>query len=193
MVSSMAPANCGAWSNVMTATFVTTAVGRSRDEKNAGDLVQKEWRGDLHSRKGRDVMHLIMSARAGTDVEAFEGAARDFLAEQFAGHRYVFAMHDPANDPKEEGEGGKRPHVHAHAIITMRSESGDRIETTPAGVSGMAGDNGADGPGSGYCDGDDRSPRVRQSARLYPQPGEAGQQGRADRARRDERGGTGAV
>ncbi|MER8872546.1 conjugal transfer protein TraA [Mesorhizobium sp. M0814] len=101
------------------------------DEKLAGDLVQKEWRGDLHSRKGRDVMHLIMSARAGTNVEAFENAARDFLAEQFAGHRYVFAMHDPASDPKEEGEGGKRPHVHAHAIITMRSESGDRIETTP--------------------------------------------------------------
>ncbi|WP_367118838.1 conjugal transfer protein TraA [Mesorhizobium sp.] len=101
------------------------------DEKLAGDLVQKEWRGDLHSRKGRDVMHLIMSARAGTNVEAFENAAHDFLAEQFAGHRYGFAMHDPANDPKEEGEGGKRPHVHAHAIITMRSESGDRIETTP--------------------------------------------------------------
>ncbi|TIW61788.1 MAG: conjugal transfer protein TraA [Mesorhizobium sp.] len=101
------------------------------DEKHAGELVQKEWRGDLHSRKGRDVMHLIMSARAGTNVEAFENAARDFLAEQFAGHRYVFAMHDPANDPKEEGDGGKRPHVHAHAIITMRSESGDRIETTP--------------------------------------------------------------
>lgn len=101
------------------------------DEKQAGDLVQKEWRGDLHSRKSRDVMHLIMSARAGTNGEAFENAARDFLAEQFAGHRYVFAMHDPANDPKEEGDGGKRPHVHAHAIITMRSESGDRIETTP--------------------------------------------------------------
>lgn len=102
------------------------------DEKSAGDLVQKEWRGDLHSRKGRDVMHLIISARAGTDVAAFEGAVRDFLADQFAGHRYVFAMHDPANDPKEAGEGGKRPHVHAHAIITMKSESGDRIETTPA-------------------------------------------------------------
>ncbi|RWM38763.1 conjugal transfer protein TraA [Mesorhizobium sp.] len=101
------------------------------DEKQAGDLVQKEWRADLHSRKSRDVMHLIMSARAGTNVAAFENAARDFLAEQFAGHRYVFAMHDPANDPKEKGEGGKRPHVHAHAIITMRSESGDRIETTP--------------------------------------------------------------
>ncbi|MCA1494058.1 conjugal transfer protein TraA [Ensifer sp. NBAIM29] len=102
------------------------------NEKIAGDLVQKEWRGELHSRKSRDVMHVIMSARAGTDVAAFEAAVRDFLAHQFAGHRYVFAMHDPASDPKEAGEGGKRPHVHAHAIVAMKSDSGDRIETTPA-------------------------------------------------------------
>ncbi|NKL21106.1 conjugal transfer protein TraA [Rhizobium leguminosarum] len=102
------------------------------DEKVAGDLVQKDWRGELHSRKSRDVMHVIMSARAGTDVAAFESAVRDFLAHQFAGHRYVFAMHDPASDPKEAGEGGKRPHVHAHAIIAMKSDAGDRIETTPA-------------------------------------------------------------
>ncbi|MGK9338494.1 relaxase/mobilization nuclease domain-containing protein [Sinorhizobium meliloti] len=102
------------------------------NEKVAGDLVQKEWRGELHSRKSRDVMHVIMSARAGTDVAAFEAAVRDFLAHQFAGHRYVFAMHDPASDPKEAGEGGKRPHVHAHAIVAMKSDSGDRIETTPA-------------------------------------------------------------
>lgn len=103
-----------------------------KDEKTAGDLVQKEWRGELHSRKSRDVMHVIMSARAGTDVAAFEGAVRDFMSHQFAGHRYVFAMHDPASDPKEAGEGGKRPHVHAHAIIAMKSDAGDRIETTPA-------------------------------------------------------------
>ncbi len=77
------------------------------DEKTAGDLVQKEWRGELHSRKSRDVMHVIMSARAGTDVAAFEGAVREFLAHQFAGHRYVFSMHDPESDPKEEGEGGQ--------------------------------------------------------------------------------------
>ncbi|CUX72307.1 MULTISPECIES: conjugal transfer protein TraA [Agrobacterium] len=102
------------------------------DEKAASDLVQKEWRDELHSRKSRDVMHVIMSARAGTDAAAFEGAVRDFLADQFAGHRYVFAMHDPETDTKEAGEGGKRPHVHAHAIVTMRSEAGDRVETTPA-------------------------------------------------------------
>jgi hypothetical protein len=101
------------------------------DAALAGDLVQKEWRRELHSRKGRDVMHLIVSARAGTDGAAFEAAVREFLGEQFAGHRYVFAVHDPALDPKEMAEGGKRPHIHAHAIVTMRSETGDRIVTSP--------------------------------------------------------------
>ncbi len=85
----------------------------------------------MHSRKGRDVMHLIVSARAGTDLGAFQDAVRDFLGEQFAGHRYVFAVHDPSDDPKEMAEGGKRPHIHAHAIVTMRSETGERIVTSP--------------------------------------------------------------
>lgn len=101
------------------------------DATQAGELVQREWRKELHSRKGRDVMHLIVSARAGTDGWAFEGAVRDFLGEQFAGHRYVFAVHDPALDPKEMAQGGKRPHIHAHVIVTMRSETGERIVTSP--------------------------------------------------------------
>lgn len=100
--------------------------------KEAGDLVQQEWRDQLHSRKPRDVMHVVMSARAGTDVAAFHAAARDFLAQEFAGHRYVFSLHDPSADPKAEEVGGKRPHVHVHAIVAMRSDAGDRIETTIA-------------------------------------------------------------
>lgn len=99
--------------------------------EQAGDLMQKEWRKELHSRKGRDVMHVIVSARAGTDASAFQAAVREFLGKQFSGHRYVFAVHDPALDPKEMSEGGKRPHIHAHAIVTMRSETGERIETSP--------------------------------------------------------------
>ncbi|MEK1852140.1 MAG: conjugal transfer protein TraA, partial [Phyllobacterium sp.] len=31
-----------------------------------------------------------------------------------------------------EGAGGKRPHVHVHAIVAMRSDAGNRIETTIA-------------------------------------------------------------
>lgn len=100
------------------------------DAKQAGDLVQLEWRDQLHSRKPRDVMHLIMSARAGTDVQAFHAAARDFLAQEFGGHRYVFSLHDPSQDPKAEAAGGKRPHVHVHAVVAMRSDAGSRVETT---------------------------------------------------------------
>ena len=104
------------------------------DGKQAGDLVQRQWRSQLHSRAPRDVMHLIMSAKAGTDAPAFEAAVRGFLAEQFAeqGHRYVFALHDPVNDPKPSEDGGRRPHVHAHAIITMKSDHGDRVRVSPA-------------------------------------------------------------
>ncbi|EPE94082.1 relaxase/mobilization nuclease domain-containing protein [Rhizobium grahamii] len=102
------------------------------DAKRAGELVQLQWRGELHSRKPRDVMHLVMSARSGTDAEAFRLAAREFLAAEFRHHRYVFSLHDPARDPKGELEGGKRPHVHVHAIVAMRSEDGERVETSIA-------------------------------------------------------------
>ncbi|MGE0586885.1 MAG: hypothetical protein AB7O39_17290 [Flavobacteriaceae bacterium] len=127
------------WGTARVRELVGAADGEVRDDTGklvgdatqAGDLVQKEWRKELHSRKGRDVMHLIVSARAGTDATAFEGAVREFLGEQFSGHRYVFAVHDPALDPKEMAEGGKRPHIHAHAIVTMRSETQDRIVTSP--------------------------------------------------------------
>ncbi|EPE97091.1 relaxase/mobilization nuclease domain-containing protein [Rhizobium grahamii] len=102
------------------------------DAKRAGELVQLQWRGELHSRKPRDVMHLVMSARSGTDAEAFRSAAREFLAAEFRHHRYVFSLHDPARDPKGELEGGKRPHVHVHAIVAMQSEDGERVETSIA-------------------------------------------------------------
>jgi hypothetical protein len=127
------------WGTARVRELVGAADGEVRDDTDklvgdamqAGDLVQKEWRKALHSRKGRDVMHLIVSARAGTNATAFERAVREFLGEQFSGHRYVFAVHDPALDPKEMAEGGKRPHIHAHAIVTMRSETQDRIVTSP--------------------------------------------------------------
>ncbi|MCO5073961.1 MAG: relaxase/mobilization nuclease domain-containing protein [Rhizobiaceae bacterium] len=127
------------WGTARVRELVAGAEGEVRDDTGrlindaaqAGDLVQKEWRRELHSRKGRDLMHLIVSARAGTDGTAFEAAVREFLGDQFAGHRYVFAVHDPELDPKEIAEGGKRPHIHAHAIVTMRSETGERIVTSP--------------------------------------------------------------
>lgn len=127
------------WGTARVRELVARADGEVRDDAGrligdgiqAGDLVQMEWRKELHSRKGRDIMHLIVSARAGTNAVAFDGAVREFLGEQFAGHRYLFAVHDPSLDPKEMTDGGKRPHIHAHAIVTMRSETGERIVTSP--------------------------------------------------------------
>jgi hypothetical protein len=98
----------------------------------ANALMQRGWREEMHSRKARDVMHVMVSARAGTNVDQFREAAREFLSKQFGGHRYVWAVHDPADDPKDAINGGKRPHVHAHAVITMRSDYGDRVRPTIA-------------------------------------------------------------
>jgi hypothetical protein len=116
------------------------AHGGMRDEtgrivttpQQASSLVRMEWRKDLHSRRARDFMHLVMSARAGTNAVGFNNAVREFLGEEFAGHRYVFATHDPADDPKKTDKGGKRPHIHAHAIVTMRKETGETTNHTIA-------------------------------------------------------------
>ena len=114
--------------------------GRVRDQTGsviategaANTLMQRGWREEMHSRKARDVMHVMVSVRAGTDADQFREATREFLSKQFGGHRYVWAVHDPADDPKDAVNGGKRPHVHAHAVITMRSDYGDRVRPTIA-------------------------------------------------------------
>jgi hypothetical protein len=38
-------------------------------------------------------MHLVMSARSGTNAIAFRNTAREVLASEFAGHEYFFAVH----------------------------------------------------------------------------------------------------
>ncbi len=78
--------------------------------------VARAWAPSLNSRRIRDTMHLVMSAKAGTDVESFRATARAFLGETFEGHRYLFALHQD------------RDHVHAHAVITMRAESGQKLD-----------------------------------------------------------------
>lgn len=102
------------------------------DRKQAAAIVQREWRKPMQSRRGRDIMHLIVSARAGTDEAAFERAARDFLAQTFSRHKYVFSQHDPFSDTKGKAEGGQRDHIHVHALITMKDRDGRRLRTSPA-------------------------------------------------------------
>lgn len=73
------------------------------------------WRKGLGSRQARDAMHFVVSAKAGTDPDAFKSTARELLASEFAGHEYLFAVH---ND---------RGHLHAHAVILVKGEDGQRI------------------------------------------------------------------
>ena len=73
------------------------------------------WRKGLGSRQARDAMHFVVSAKAGTEPTAFKSTARELLASEFAGHEYLFAVH---ND---------RGHLHAHAVILVKGEDGQRI------------------------------------------------------------------
>lgn len=98
------------------------------DVKAAKSLVQREWRSRLQSRGPRDTIHVLVAAPLGTDATRFQDAVRNFLAHEFRGHRYIFAVHDPENDPRPLHDGGKRPHPHAHAVIATLSDYGDRLK-----------------------------------------------------------------
>lgn len=93
---------------------------RGRAVANVADtrIAAREWGPSLRSQSSRDTMHLIISAKAGTDVDALTRAARAFLHDRFADHRFMFGVHTD-----KEGEG----HIHAHAVITVRNEAGQKI------------------------------------------------------------------
>ncbi len=90
--------------------------GQDINSPAEASAVTREWAKTLNSRRIRDCMHLIVSARAGTELEAFRQSARAFLGEQFSGHSYLFAIHQD------------RDHLHAHAVITMRDELGQKLD-----------------------------------------------------------------
>ncbi|UXS05562.1 LPD7 domain-containing protein [Agrobacterium tumefaciens] len=75
----------------------------------------RDWKRDLRSQERRDVAHIVLSAKPGTSKEAFVAASRAMLAREFEGHRYVFALHED------------RDHLHVHAVVKMRSETGQRL------------------------------------------------------------------
>ena len=76
--------------------------------------------------KRRDVMHLILSSRAGTDTTAFRNGVHEFLNDRFAGHDYLVAIHGP-----DDLEDKRTEHVHAHVLLRMGGYE-RRISTTPA-------------------------------------------------------------
>ena len=58
---------------------------------------------------------MILSAKPGTDKEAFMDAARATLAREFKGHEYVFVMHT------------NRRHIHVHAAVRLTSATGEKL------------------------------------------------------------------
>ncbi len=92
--------------------------GRALDKATDIRSVAREWGPSLRSQSTRDTMHLILSAKTGTDVEALRRAARALLHNRFADHRFMFGVH---TDKEADG------HIHAHAVITVKSESGQKL------------------------------------------------------------------
>lgn len=75
----------------------------------------KSWQPAMRSSSPRDFAHVILSAKPGTDKEAFMDAARATLAREFKGHEYVFVMHT------------NRQHIHVHAAIRLTSPTGEKL------------------------------------------------------------------
>ena len=92
------------------------------DNPSAIQAELRAWRRDLRSFKPRDTMHLIVSAKAGVDVDAFKSAVRGFVHEQFADHKFMFGVH---TDKADAG------HVHAHVIVAVRDAEGMKIHPGP--------------------------------------------------------------
>ncbi|RTL81052.1 MAG: hypothetical protein EKK29_18665 [Hyphomicrobiales bacterium] len=77
--------------------------------------IAKTWRPAMRSSSPRDFAHVILSAKPGTDKEAFMDAARATLAREFKGHEYVFVMHT------------NRQHIHVHAAVRLTSAGGEKL------------------------------------------------------------------
>jgi type IV secretion system T-DNA border endonuclease VirD2 len=96
--------------------------GAILDNPSAVQAESRAWRRDLRSFKPRDTMHLIVSTKAGVDVDAFRDAVRGFVHEQFAEHKFMFGVH---TDKTDAG------HVHAHVIVAVRDAEGVKIHPGP--------------------------------------------------------------
>ncbi|MEP9370159.1 relaxase/mobilization nuclease domain-containing protein [Xanthobacter sp. VNH20] len=85
-------------------------------------VAAREWGPSLRSQSVRDTMHLMLSAKAGTNVEALRRAARSFLQDRFGDHKFMFGIHV---DKESAG------HIHVHAVIAAKGESGQKLHPGP--------------------------------------------------------------
>ncbi|WP_107676275.1 relaxase/mobilization nuclease domain-containing protein [Agrobacterium sp. LAD9] len=72
----------------------------------------------MQTRQPRDFMHLLLSGPANVDRDQLILAGRDFLREQFAGHRYAYAVHNRTDLDK---------HPHLHVIVALRNSNGKML------------------------------------------------------------------
>ncbi|MGH6861915.1 MAG: relaxase/mobilization nuclease domain-containing protein, partial [Phyllobacterium sp.] len=71
----------------------------------------------MQSRQPRDFMHLLLSGPANVDRDQFILAGREFLKQQFDGHRYAYAVHNRHDMAK---------HPHLHVIVALRNARGGK-------------------------------------------------------------------
>lgn len=81
------------------------------------------WNRSLNSFSPRDVMHMILSAKAGEDKQALVATARSFLHAQFPAHKFAFALHD---DKEADG------HMHVHVVMAVKGDDGQKLRPGPA-------------------------------------------------------------
>lgn len=86
------------------------------DTLNPSLEIARSWQSEMRSRSPRDFARVILSAKPGTDKQAFMDAARATLAKEFAGHEYVFVMHT------------NREHIHVHAAVRLTRSDGERLD-----------------------------------------------------------------
>ncbi|RUV41228.1 hypothetical protein EOD29_24070 [Mesorhizobium sp. M1A.T.Ca.IN.004.03.1.1] len=86
----------------------------------AAQALYASWKADFKTVEPRNVYHVVFSARAGTDTRALLSAAENVLAEKIPDHKWAIAHHP------ETG------HVHVHAMILARSESGRQLHFSKA-------------------------------------------------------------
>ncbi|MER9349805.1 relaxase/mobilization nuclease domain-containing protein [Mesorhizobium sp. M0227] len=86
----------------------------------AAQALYASWKADFKTVEPRNVFHVVFSARAGTGARALLRAAEDVLAEKIPDHKWAIAHHP------ETG------HVHVHAMILARSESGRQLNFSKA-------------------------------------------------------------
>lgn len=71
----------------------------------------------------REAVNIVLSMPAGTDAHALQRAAREFAAQEFAGHQYAMALHTHEHDPSRHAA----PQPHLHLCVKSSGIDGRRL------------------------------------------------------------------